>query len=239
MHQTMSNFSAGELAKRLTSFLGAAAERADSESSDGALARGIIYSFGAFHDQAAASFVQALAMNPKENEAAARLVLVQLRAGKTASALETAVGLASTAPDYAMEEITTGGRISSFSLLGLALIANKRTRDAVKAFETAEEVNSGDSIAWAYLAQLRGAEGNVRSTSSTADLARRNPRFAGLGSLLDAGATNGGILSSSAVGAVSRLDMVSAHGRPLFIDGKAEVATVVEGREWCSAAAAE
>lgn len=234
MRQTSSNIDVGDLAKRLSAALADAASRAETETADGALARGIIYSFGAFHDLAEQQLRQALAIDPSQFDAAARLVLVQLRAGETAAALETAVGLASKAPDYAMEEITTGGRIGAYSLLGLALIASKRDAEAIRAFDTAVEASGEDSIAWAYLAQLQPGSADKRSGNGVAG---RSPRFAALGSLLDAAAIKPGIFSPAAVAAVSRFDQVAVHGRPLMVAGAAEVATLVDGDGWSAVAA--
>lgn len=223
---------AAMVGKRMSAFLERALGRAGGDGADAAVARGTILALGGFHDQAAQSLEQALAIDGKSNEAAARLVFVKLRVGELTDALETAVRLASTAPDYAMEEITTGGQISSFSILGLALLANGRQREAFDAFRSGEEANPGDSIAWAYLAQLAAKDGSIRDASGDSK-GRANPRFAGLASLLGAEGRGRNVLSAASIGALSRRDLVAVHGRPLVTSEGAQFATIDEGSDWC------
>jgi tetratricopeptide (TPR) repeat protein len=227
---------AAQVGERMSSFLAKALKRADTDSADGALARGTILSLGGFHEQAAQSLTQALTMDSGAEEAAARLVLVQIRANELAAALETAVRLTSTAPRYAMEEITTGERINSFSLLGLALLANGRQREAVDAFKAAEEANPADGIAWAYLALLAPKAAAGRHGASASKKPHSNPRFASLNSLLHAQG-GGNPVSAATVRAMTRRDLIAVPGRPLVVGEGLQFAAIEESAAWCEPAA--
>lgn len=223
---------AQKVGSKLIAGLEAAAKKAGDAGAAGALARGIIFQNAAFLEEAAESFKEALAADPKAHEAGARLVLTLLRARRYEAALEVAMKLAKRAPDYAMPELTTDQSISVFTLLGNALLANGRLEDAARAYEGALKRKPDDSTAAARLAQVHIALGQPEKAFDHAKEVASNPRFGGLASLLELGRGSAALLSAfSPAGRIGYVS-VDEHGRPYLVDGDVRQAELIETGEW-------
>lgn len=211
--------------------------RLGESSAAGALARGRVFSLAAYNLQAIESFREALSLDPKLHEAAARLVLLLLRTGQTEPALATALKLAAEAPYFQLREMSSSESIGALTLLGNTLARNGRTDDAIEAYLAARRVCETDSSAAARLAQLYLATGQPHKALEQAPAFADNPRFHDLGSVLRLGKTSQALLPSFHKDLVASLVALEDHGRPLSVAGKHRRASLREqGSEWCLSA---
>lgn len=227
---------AGAIAERYIPGLQKAAGQIGDSGASGALARGIVFQNAAFLEDAVASFKEALALDPSTHEAGARLVLTLLRARKPEAALDVAMKLAQSAPDYAMPELTTDESIGVFTLLGNALLANGRLSDAGQAYETALRQRPEDSTAAARLAQVHIASGTPERALDHVTSIQKNPRFASLASLLQISREDAGLLSAFAPANAATQIAVDVHGRPYSVSGELRVAVVAGDEAWSNEA---
>lgn len=223
-----------DIANKLQTVLTAAVNCVDDHTSEGALARGKIFSLAAYTEEAIDSFEQALHLDEGNHEAAARLTLMQLRLNKSEQSLSTAMNLASKAPNYTLEEMTSDEQISAFTILGNALVQNNRVEDAVQAYETARKEAGNDTTAAARLAQLYIATGKPAEALKQTDIFKDNPRYSKLSSFVALGARNPALMPTYDPASLSSQLALDAHGRPLTVNGEARLAEVAEDPEWCA-----
>jgi tetratricopeptide (TPR) repeat protein len=216
-------------AGRMIAYLNKAIESSGRDDADGQVAVGVALSMAGLQVQAIEVFEQVLSKAPENCEALARLTFAFMRAGKPAAAVETAAQLVSVDSSYRIEEVTTGGQIGAFSVMGLASMAAGRDRAALKSFERAYKDFGDDSVAWAYLAQLREEPASIAVSAAAA----ANPRFAGLANTVERGELGVSAMLAAASGARISLVARAAHGRPLVTaDDTVACAELVEGTAW-------
>jgi tetratricopeptide (TPR) repeat protein len=226
---------AKKIATRLAETLAQETAKYEQSTSDAALARGRVFALASYDDSAIENYNEALALDPTQYEAAARLVLAYLGKGQAAQALATAMKLAAEAPTYEMPEVTSDEKISAFTLLGNALVQNDRLDDAIKAYETARETSPSDSTAAARLAQLYLATGQPAKAIEQGPLFSNNPRFRDLASVITLGKKSEALLPSFPRENLASTIHVALHGRPLMIEGNFRVAPIAEGdAAWCA-----
>ena len=161
-----------DIAKRMYEALKADLDAMDGEDSAGALARGRVLKHAGYDAEAVAQFELAVRLDKTNYDAMARLILANIGQGATEKALEAAMQLAAQAPDYAMKETTSDEVISSFTLLGNALVKAGRNADAMDAYASAREKRPDDTTAAARLAQLHLASGSPDKALEQADVFR-------------------------------------------------------------------
>lgn len=226
---------AKSLAKHLIASLGAAADVAGERSANGALARGRIYLVARYFAEAAQSFAEALEKDPKMDEAAARLISVRMNQGRYEEALSLAIELASRNPTFEFKENTSDQVVSAMTLLGGALTAVGRTQDAIEAYLVARKSNPKDTFAAGRLAQIYIATGQPKLALQESKAVARNTRYAALARELARGAENALFLPSIRTGELRDLVGVADPGRPVIVEGRARVASLIDGCDaWCS-----
>ena len=201
-----------------------------SDSADAAVARGKVFQLAGYLEDAADSYTAALG-SKSEDEAAARLVLVQLMSRQPEKALATATALASRNPGFEFKEMTSNRRISALTLLGDALAYNGRIDEAIPAYQRARATSSKDAAAAGRLAQAYLAAGQPKKAKALAPEIGPNPRFRRLTELL------AGDVSNLPTGVDSLIGMleVTVHGRPLVVDDALVFAPLVYGDDqWCA-----
>ena len=218
----------GQMIKSLS---GSTARLLTGDSSEAAIARGKVFQLAGYFAEAADSYTEALG-SKSEDEAASRLVLVQLMARQPEKALATATALASRNPGYEFKEMTSNQRISALTLLGDALVYNGRLNDAIKAYKRARATSSKDAAAAGRLAQAYHAVGEPKKAQALAKEIGKNPRFARLSAVLA-----GDVQTLPAVGIESLTAMLQGTpvGRPLIINDTVVLAPIVNGSiQWCA-----
>jgi tetratricopeptide (TPR) repeat protein len=225
----------GGLAKRLTETLQEASKLLDDQSAQGALARGKVLQCSDYFVEAADSYADALALDPELEEAAARLVVAQLKARQPERALASATKLAARNPGFELRELSSDQHASALTLLGDALVHNGRVQDAIEAYKAASGVSRKDSFAAGRLAQLFLSTGEPKKAiERTKDFAN-NPRFRDFSSVLALGQRSEALLPAFRGNSVVELIANTAHGRPLLVDGEARVASIAWGDDaWCA-----
>ncbi len=223
---------AQQIVKRLLETLQADSRVVGDVSLEGAMARGRAFGLAGHLEEAMESCREALTIDPSAHEAAARLAILQLRAGRYVDALATATALAAKAPDYELREMTSDEHVSSFTLLGDALVKNGRVDDAIHAYEAARKASSRDTTAAARLAKAYIATGQPKKALAQAGIFANNPHYYDLSAVLNLGQTNEALLPSFDVSAVPAPPV---GGRPLLVAGEARIAPVVDGdATWCA-----
>lgn len=206
----------------------------NSEVESGAAAycaKGKILGLAGFLDHAENCYQRALSLDPTIDEAAARLVMVLIRAGRPKCALDTALRLQRRNEKYRMPEMSTSLTIGVHSLVGLALLADGKDDEARNAFSDAYSADRDDSIAWAYLVQM-GAEGsNKKLVDLLPKKGKLNPRFVKLADHLRSVGERG-ILGQSVIASALRNVSLEAHGRPVVDDGQACLANLKDSDAW-------
>ncbi|MDJ0724910.1 MAG: tetratricopeptide repeat protein [Prochloraceae cyanobacterium] len=178
---------AERLSESIISSLQQSSSLLNEKTVEGALARAKIFGFAGFYTKGIDSLTEALALDHNCHEASARLIIHQILSKRSEAALATATKLASQAPNFILKETTTGESISTFTLLGDALVQNNRIEDAIKAYETAKKVAPNDTTSAAKLAQAYIATGNSTKALEQADIFQDNPRFQDLQAVLRLG----------------------------------------------------
>jgi tetratricopeptide (TPR) repeat protein len=216
-------------AERMVAYLRKIVDADDEANAEGKVAMGVALSMAGFQAQAIEIFEDVLDQDADNCEALARLTFAFLRGGRTDAAVETAAQLVSVDSGYQMEEVTTGNSLSAFSIMGLASLGAGRERAALKAFERAYRESPEDSVAWAYLAQLRDEPSDIRVSSA----ASSNPRFSRLAGNVADGQLGVDATLAAASGALTSLVAHDAHGRPLIAArGGSLHAELTEGTAW-------
>lgn len=225
----------GGLAKQLTGTLQEASRLLDDQSAQGALARGKVLQCADYFVEAAESYADALALDPEMDEAAARLVVAQLKARQPERALASATKLAARNPGFELRELSSDQHASAMTLLGDALVHNGRVQDAIEAYKAAGGVSRKDSFAAGRLAQLFLSTGEPKKAIERAKDFANNPRFRDISNVLSLGQRSEALLPAFKGGSVVELLANTAHGRPLLVDGVARVASIEWGDDaWCA-----
>lgn len=223
------------IAKNLRETINSTNKELTEGGADASLAAGKIYALGAYHEEAIACFHDALKASAKLHEAAARLGILQIRTGRNLEALKTLSELAKRAPDYAMPEMASDEVVSVYTLLGNALLVNRRYDQAIAAYEKAGEVCPRDTSAAARLAQLHIASGNQDAAVELAPRFADNPRFASLSATLFLTRDSKLTLPAIGIDAFIASAALDVHGRPVIVNESARVAALVTGDDsWCA-----
>jgi len=223
------------LSKYLKDSLDEAAKKLNDDSAEGALARGKVFQMASYFREAAQSYADALAQDDDLDEAAARLVVAQLKARQPEKALASAVSLAARKPGFEVKELSSNQYASALTLLGDALVHNNRPNDAIEAYRGARTESKRDAFAAGRLAQLFLATGEPKKALEQAKGVAANPRFRDLSRVLALGERSAALLPAFRAGSLIDMIAVSDHGRPLFVDGTARSATLAWGNDqWCA-----
>ena len=223
------------LGERLIESLQTSNKRLDEQSAEGALARGRVFQMASYFVEAAECYTEALAFDPELDEAAARMVVVQLKAQQPEKALDSAMKLAARNPGFEVKELSSDQYASAMTLLGDALAHNDRLSDAIEAYKSARSVSSRDSFAAGRLAQLFLATGEPKKAVEQAKNFANNPRFQNLSKLLSLSRKSETLLPMFNRGSVSVLLANTAHGRPILVEGMPRVASIAWGDDhWCA-----
>lgn len=217
--------------------LEAARKHLSENSAVGALERGKVFSIAAEYEQAANSFLEAVAQDPNLLEAAARLPLSLLKARKPEKALEHAMELASRQPKFMVQELMSEESVSAMTILGETLLANGRIPDAIEAYTKAREISQKDSYAAGRLAQLHLATGRAQEAVELSGTFSSNPRFCfrNLEAVLPLGKTHVGLLPVITAENLVANVATCMPGRPILADGTPRVAPLVWGDDrWCA-----
>jgi tetratricopeptide (TPR) repeat protein len=201
----------------------------------GALARGKVFELVGYFVEAADSYNEALSYDRSNPEATARLALSQLKAGNFDGALATAMSVAASEPGFQIKALATEERVSALTILGDALVANGRLKDASEAYQAARKISSKDSYAAGRLAEIHLANGEPKLAVELRRDFSNNPRFSSLNSLLAMESTSAALLPRfTAESLIARL-RGGVLGRPLLVDGQPRLASIVEGDDgWCA-----
>lgn len=221
---------------RMKQVLDDASKHLADHSAEGAIARGKVFALAAELDQAIESYTEALSLDKNSSEAAARLSLVQIRAGQAAKALHNAMALAAREPNFQMEELSSSEHISAMTVLGEALLANGRVDDAIQAYTAARQISAKDSYAAGRLAQLNIATGKATEAVKFAGQFAVNPRacFQDLNAVMALGHKNVALLPTVKVESLIASVARCMPGRPILADGAPRVAPLVWGDDsWC------
>lgn len=208
------------------------------KSSAGSLARGKLFEITKNHELSIASYRDALENGDHMDEALARLVVVEIQAGKYEDALRSAVTLAGQAKPFTFRSLCLGEEYSPMTVLGEALLLNDRTDAAQEAFEKALDANAGDTFASGRLAYILLAKGENDAAAKLASSVSTSVRYRQLEPLLKLAATNTRmpfVKPSMAVSIASR----SMPGRPITVNGDVRVAGLSESADWCPDAGME
>lgn len=223
------------LAQKLIETLQAASKQLDDRSAKGALARGQVLQSADYFVEAAESYKEALAFDPDLDEAAARLVVAQLKARQPEKALSNAMALASRNPGFELKELSSDQHASAMTLLGDALAHNGRLNDAIEAYKAAPTVSRRDNFAAGRLAQLYLSTGEPKKAIEQGKGFSNNPRFRDLSKVLALGHRSETLLPLFKGGSVAELLANTAHGRPLLVEGQPRVASIEWGdSSWCT-----
>ena len=226
---------ADSLATHLIATLEESKVKAAANTAEGALARGRIFQSTGYFAEAAESYLGALSQDVQLDEASARLVTVEIMRGRIDSALAHAMKLAARNPKFEFKEVSSDQVVSAMTLLGDALAADGRTKDAIEAYKAARVSNPMDTFAAGRLAQLYLATGEPKYAQQQAKEIGGNTRFAELSRMLALGAKSDAFLPSFRLDGLAGVLRVSMPGRPMVIDNDARVASIVHGCDcWCA-----
>jgi tetratricopeptide (TPR) repeat protein len=226
---------AQSLSKNIAATLESADKRLDADTPDGAIARGKVFQYAGYYDDAADSYAAGVDSQRAGDEAAARLVIALLLARQPERALEAATRLAKSNPGYEMKETTSTQRISALTLLGDALVFNGRVNEAIDAYTRARKTSAKDAAATGRLAQAYLATGEPKKALALAGDIGKNPRFRRLTALLEAGRDNPELLSNFGVSSLEGFVAVTVHGRPLIVEQRAVLAPESsDDAAWCA-----
>lgn len=226
---------AGSLGKHLIETLQEANKMLNEDSPQGALARGKVFQIASYFLEATENYEAALAYDGQMDEAAARLVVTQLKAHQPEKALDNAMKLAARNPGFELKELSSNQYASSMTLLGDALAHSDRPSDAIEAYKAARNSSKRDAFVAGRLAQLYLATGEPKKALEQAKDVGANPRFRDLSRVLALGSKSAALLPVFRRGALSAILESTAHGRPLFVEGTPRLASVVWGNDhWCS-----
>ena len=228
---------ADSLAKEMMNTLSDAARQAPGDDAAAALARGKIFQLASYFDEAITSYKSAMALEHDQHEAQARLAYVQSRAHRYESALATAMDLAQANPGFELKEMTSDQVTTAMTLLGDMLVRNKRVKDASEAYKVAAERYKNDAFAAGRLAQSYLVLGENQPAIDQIPNLTANPRFQALEKILILGMENEALLPKLNTDHMQKFVEVSAHGRPMVVDGQSCVAALVAGAtDWCTGA---
>jgi tetratricopeptide (TPR) repeat protein len=226
---------ANSLSKSLRESLDEASKKLNDDSAEGALARGKVFQMAAYFKEAAQCYADALAQDDDLDEAAARLVVAQLKGRQPEKALASAMNIAARKPGFEVKELSSNQVASAMTLLGDALVHNNRPTDAIEAYRAARTESKRDAFAAGRLAQLLIATGEPKKALEQAKGVAANPRFRDLSRVLALGERNVALLPSFRTGSLIDMIALTDHGRPLFVDGTARSATLAWGDDqWCA-----
>lgn len=223
------------LAKRSLETLTQAANDLNVGGAGAAVARGRIFELVGYFSEAASSYADALALDCDSDETTGRLAIALLKLGDVSRGLSTAMTLAARNPQYKIKALATEEVSSAMTILGDALVANKRIEDAVEAYEAARKLDSTDTYAAGRLAKLYLAIDKPEKATALAGDLGDNPRFRDLKSLLSLGETSRALLPKFAAEDLIARSFENQHGRPLLVGEEARVAPIVEDSEGWSA----
>jgi tetratricopeptide (TPR) repeat protein len=149
----------------------AAARAADKDagSADGLFEAGRVWEFTIMPGRALDLYSRALKLDPSHNEAQARLAINLIRAGRKEEGLRVAADLADRAPEFRFKTVKNDLNVSSQTLLGDALRVNGDIDGAIRAYETALELEPGDAHSAARLAELYLVHGRVGKAADLDD----------------------------------------------------------------------
>lgn len=226
---------ASSLIKELTQTLTEVTPKIGRDDADAALARGKVFQIALYYVEAIESFQCALALNPRLDEAKARLAVVQARAFHVENALATAMDLAQTNPGYEFKELTSDLTMSAMTLLGDILVKNDRVVDAIEAYKVAATRYKNDAFAAGRLAQAYLVTGEPQLAIKELANIAANPRFRPVERLLSLGRDAAALLPRFAPDAMQALVAVSEHGRPMVVGDTMYVAPLVaDTSDWCT-----
>lgn len=221
----------GHLAKNIKELTAASA----GDTAQASLARGKLFQLAGYFEEAAQCFEAALACAPALSEARARLAIMQMRSHQPARALAVAMELAQRDPDFLLTELTSEQQTGAMTILGDALAVNGRVSDAVEAYKNAAKRSAKDVFAAGRLAQAYLSLGDAKSAFDQARMIPANPRFKSLTNLLRLGKESMSIMPRHTPDDMQSMMAVSAHGRPMTVNGVAATASLVRGDSpWCA-----
>lgn len=223
-----------DVAVRMIGYLEDARKRECGSDAAAYCAKGKIFGLAGYLDHAEECYQRALSLDPSTDEAAARLVMVLIRAGRLQCALDTALRLQRRNAKYRMPEMSTGLTIGVHSLVGLALLAGGKGDEARQAFSHSYSADRNDSIAWAYLVQMGGDDSNEKAAELLPTKGKLNPKFGKLADQLRSAGEHG-VLGQSIIASALRNVSVEAHGRPVVDDGQALLADLTDSDAWSKA----
>ncbi|WFU25151.1 hypothetical protein QA649_02580 [Bradyrhizobium sp. CB1717] len=203
-----------------------------SKSSIGSMARGKLFEITKNYELSITSYRDAVENDDQMDEALARLVIVELQAGKHEDALRSAITLAGRAKSFTFRSLCLGEEYSPMTLLGEALLLNDRTDSAQEAFEKALKANKNDTFAAGRLAYILLAKGENDAAAKLASTVSASVRYRQLEPLLRFAAKKTQmpfVKASMAITIAGR----SMPGRPITVNGDVRVAGLSESPDWC------
>ncbi len=151
------------IVKKVSSLIEEASIR---EGSSAFLAAGKIQEIEQNFPVAVRWYERALGVNPDCNEASARIAFVLLKQDKNVKALNIATELTSKAPTFIFKSLMLNHPMSSYTVLGNALIANGHEDGARAAFHRALTIEPGDTFSSGNLGALLLKEGRIEEAAS-------------------------------------------------------------------------
>lgn len=226
-----------DLAKRLCNHsletLRQASLSQSADTADGALARGHVFELVGYFDEAAASYSEALTLEPHLEVATARLALAQMKGGHIEKGMLIASALAGSNPNLELQTLASKEAFSAMTILGESLLANGRLVDAQQAYERARTVNPKDSFANGRLAQIHLATGAPKKAFDLDGAFFGTTRFASIAETLAIGNTSPSLLPVLKPMTLAASVIHSMPGRPLTIDGATRMAGPAgDNAEW-------
>lgn len=232
MSEQTDDRAAQTIVRRLTETLRDAGAHLSEQSAKGALARGKVFQIAGHYANAERCYQDAVALDPNEAEAAARLAIVEILQSDAQRALKTAMELAARHPTFEFQEASSDDYVSVYTVLGDALVANGRVEDAVEGYKLARSTSKRDTFAAGRLAQLYMSTGEGKKALEQAPAVAQNARFRSLVGALSLGERSTALMPRN--GGLVRVTG-EVPGRPLLVDGDPVVAAVVQGDEtWCA-----
>lgn len=151
--------------------LAAAAEAAgraaanNPETAEGLFEAGRLWELTAMWGRAIEFYERALDVDPDYHEATARLALTRIKARQRQEALRLASELVTRDPQFRFKTIKENLTISAFTVLADALRVNGAVDDAIRAYQEALRLETGDRHSAARLAELYLLEGRTDEAS--------------------------------------------------------------------------
>src|SRR5687767_13187722 len=121
------------LARRARQTIKEASGKLGDKSAAGAIARGKVYELVGYFPEAVECYSEALGLDARSDEARVRLAIARLKGGDAAGGLAAIVPLAKANPKFRFQALATDEVSGPLTILGDALLANGRRREAAEA----------------------------------------------------------------------------------------------------------